>query len=143
MSLTLDYLLSWAAVASVLIIFARMGWSEFLEWLPKLGMLLIRRAVQVFDEEELRSRFEEEWTAELNAVPGKLSPFLYGFAIWFQSYRLARTASRLAVKVSKTAAVRPNNRTETITERLFGGRAKRAVVAVALVLGLAATYSLS
>jgi hypothetical protein len=54
---------------------------EFVDWLPWAGTRLMRRAANRLPL-ECRARYEEEWQAEFNALPGgKLTKLLFGLRI--------------------------------------------------------------
>jgi hypothetical protein len=56
--------------------------GEFVDWLPWAGTLLIRQAVKRLPPKH-RARYEEEWKAEFNALPGgKLTKLLFGLRIY-------------------------------------------------------------
>lgn len=45
--------------------------NELLAWAPRLSRLLLRRAIKRLPE-DLRPRYDEEWNAELQHIPGRL-----------------------------------------------------------------------
>ena len=56
--------------------------GEFVDWLPWAGTLLIRQAVKRLPPKH-RARYEEEWRAEFNTLPGgKLTKLLFGVRIY-------------------------------------------------------------
>jgi hypothetical protein len=50
--------------------------SEFRDWCPRLATGLTRWAARRLGDRQARARYEEEWVANLNEVPGKLSPLV-------------------------------------------------------------------
>jgi hypothetical protein len=50
--------------------------SEFRDWCPRLATRLARWAARCLGDLQARTRYEEEWVANLNEVPGKLSPLV-------------------------------------------------------------------
>jgi hypothetical protein len=55
--------------------------SEFVDWFPWVGTRLIRQAARRLPV-KYRARYEEEWQAEFNALPGgKLTKLLFGLRI--------------------------------------------------------------
>ena len=56
--------------------------GEFVDWLPWVGTRLIRLAANRLPV-KYRARYEEEWQAEFNALPGgKLTKLLFGLRIY-------------------------------------------------------------
>jgi len=58
--------------------------DEAKEWLPHLARRLLKDAA-ARQPRSVRDRLEEEWLAEMAAIPGKLSPLLYACSIWWRS----------------------------------------------------------
>ncbi len=56
--------------------------GEFVDWLPWVGTRLIRQAANRLPL-QYRARYEEEWQAEFNVLPGgKLTRLLFGLRIY-------------------------------------------------------------
>ena len=87
---------------------AGLAWAEFREWMPWLARKIVERAVSVLDT-EVRQRMQEELTAEVAAIPGKLSPLIFACSIWWGFWRGAVIAklesnfSRYAVRLVDVA----------------------------------------
>ena len=68
--------------------------GECVDWLPWVGTRLIRQAAKRLPL-QYRARYEEEWQAEFNALPGgKLTKLLFGLRI----YANARATGALLLK---------------------------------------------
>lgn len=50
--------------------------NECRDWCPWLAKQLVRWTAHQLGDPEARSRYEEEWVANIDAVPGKLSPLM-------------------------------------------------------------------
>jgi len=76
--------------------------GEFVDWLPWVGTRLIRRAARRLPA-EFRDRYEEEWQAEFNALPGgKLTKPAFGLRV----YAGARsTGAALQAEIDKRAEI--------------------------------------
>ena len=61
--------------------------DEFKAWNPKLTGYLVKRAVRRLPLLE-RERYEEEWTANLDDVPGDLSKMLYAMSLQRAAFRI-------------------------------------------------------
>jgi len=77
----------------VLCILGGLAWAELKEWLPWLAKKLVSWSVLLLPS-ELQSRMGEEWNAELAAIPGKLSPFLYAVSLWWSYRRIGLATAR-------------------------------------------------
>lgn len=64
-------------ISSALLAFA---WTEFREWLPWLAKRLIILAVNALPLED-QPRMQEELIAEVESIPGKISPFIFAFSL--------------------------------------------------------------
>ncbi len=73
-------------VVLVLSALAAVAWAEFREWLPWFARRLILWGVAALPIEE-RERMREELLAEVAAVPGKISPFVFAFSLSWGFWR--------------------------------------------------------
>jgi DNA-directed RNA polymerase subunit RPC12/RpoP len=62
--------------------------AEAWDWLPWLTRLVIRTAAQRLPE-NVRSRYQEEWLAEAEHIPGKLFQLFWALGLIRASYRMA------------------------------------------------------
>ncbi|WP_394622406.1 NB-ARC domain-containing protein (plasmid) [Lentzea sp. JNUCC 0626] len=53
--------------------------AEFKDWWPRLAVGLVRWSARRLGDPHACARYEEEWVANLQEVPGKLSPLLAAF----------------------------------------------------------------
>lgn len=67
------------------------AFSEIKDWMPWLARRIIRSAVMALEEND-RERMREELLAEVAAVPGKISPLLFAFHLWWGFWRGAIVA---------------------------------------------------
>jgi lipopolysaccharide/colanic/teichoic acid biosynthesis glycosyltransferase len=62
--------------------------DEFLCWTPRLCQRLVRRHARCLSP-ELRERYEEEWLAHVNDLPGKLSKLRFAVGTFFAAHSMA------------------------------------------------------
>src|SRR5437016_5244284 len=68
--------------------------SEFTDWLPWLAARLVRAAARALPP-DARERYAEEWLAELDAVPGKLSKLALAVRVFARAPATAAALSGL------------------------------------------------
>lgn len=73
-------------VVLILSALAAVAWAEFREWLPWFARRLILWGVEALPIDE-RDRMREELLAEVAAVPGKISPFVFAFSLCWGFWR--------------------------------------------------------
>lgn len=86
-------------VVAALLVLAGLLWNELREWMPWLARKVLTRAVAKLPE-DARVRMTEELTAELAAVPGKISPFVFSCSLWW-SFSKAAVLTRLDAATSQ------------------------------------------
>ncbi|MFP5205340.1 MAG: hypothetical protein ACLGSH_08295 [Acidobacteriota bacterium] len=64
--------------------------NEITAWLPALPKLLVAKAARRLPE-ELRARYEEEWEADLQEIPGDLTRVLYSLGLQVAGRRIRRS----------------------------------------------------
>jgi len=82
-----------------LIVLAGLLWNEFREWMPWLARKVLARAVAMLPR-QARARMKEELTAELAAIPGKISPFVFSCSILW-SFSKSAIFARLDAATSR------------------------------------------
>lgn len=100
--------------------------SEFTDWLPWVAARLVRTSIRALPPSS-RPRYAEEWLAELDAIPGKLSKLALAIRIFIRAPATATALSGL-----------PSFRAVTVKgalDKLFAGS---FLVALAPVLGMIA-----
>ena len=89
---------------------AAVAWTELKEWLPWFARRLILWGVSALPLEE-RDRMREELLAEVAAVPGKISPFVFACSLCWGFWRpvfmvkLDASASRYLIRATDLALV--------------------------------------
>jgi len=78
----------WVTAFAVAVVVPMLA-SEFTEWCPWLSKRLIRLAIRRLPNAH-RSRYEEEWLAELEEVPGKLAKLVVALGILANAARMSR-----------------------------------------------------
>lgn len=64
--------------------------AELFDWFHRFAELLVRRAARLLPKSD-QQRWEREWLAELDALPGKhLSHLLWSGGVWLGALRLGR-----------------------------------------------------
>ncbi|AZG17197.1 sugar transferase [Cupriavidus pauculus] len=63
-------------LTSILVFLVGLAFAELKDWLPWLARKVVSHAGRRLSP-EMRERMEEEWLAELEQIPGKLSPLLF------------------------------------------------------------------
>lgn len=128
---------------------AKQLWTELRDWMPWMGAKLVKRAAHVFDEADLRARFEEEWLAEMKAMPGKLSPLFFAVGVWLRSRRMVRDAARETARTMRAAtqaqalrAQRPSVALLEAYDRLMADRRTSRRVRWLLVGLVACTFTI-
>lgn len=64
--------------------------SELTEWTPRLALRIVQRAAGALPEPH-SERYGEEWAAELESVPGKISKLIIALSIFIGMRRLRRS----------------------------------------------------
>jgi hypothetical protein len=90
--------------------------NEFKDWWPWLAVRLVRWSARRLGNRQSCARYEEEWVANLQEVPGKLSPLLAAFGYLVVVPRMRWTLRRGPVPLN----VRPDQLLHNITN--FVGR---------------------
>ncbi|MEV4058198.1 NB-ARC domain-containing protein [Amycolatopsis sp. NPDC049688] len=75
--------------------------SEFRDWCPRLATSLVRWAARRLGDHTARIRYEEEWVANLDEVPGKLSPLLSAVGYLIAVPRMRWTLRRASIATTK------------------------------------------
>jgi hypothetical protein len=70
-----------SVVASLLV-------AEGMDWLPWLTIFVIRMAARRLPE-DVRSRYQEQWSADAEAIPGKLARLVWAIDLIRASYKMA------------------------------------------------------
>ena len=94
-------------IVAGLCIFVGVAWAEFREWLPWLAKKVLAQAVLGLPT-AWRARMHEELSAELTAVPGKLSPLLFACSLWWCFWRnaiLTRIDAALSKRVLRSVDI--------------------------------------
>jgi S-adenosyl methyltransferase len=95
-------------LAVVMAVVLPLALAEFGDWSPWLAQRLVRWAAQRLPDPASRSRYEEEWTANLNQVPGKLAPLFAaaGYLVCLPAMRhsVRRPAQTLPASADPSAA---------------------------------------
>nr|WP_315185195.1 sugar transferase [uncultured Albidiferax sp.] len=73
-------------LVAALIVAGGVAWAELREWLPWIAKRIVSQAVSAIPIED-RERMQEELTAELTAIPGKISPIVFAFSVWWGFWR--------------------------------------------------------
>lgn len=102
--------------------FCGFAWTELREWLPYLARKLIGLAVRALPS-DLQARMREELLAELNSVPGKLSPMIFAISVWI-GYKQQALNLRLASRARSS---------DLIFVFLYGICAAPTLIAIAVV----------
>lgn len=68
--------------------------KEIEAWLPQAGPRLMRFAVSRLPVAE-KARYAEEWAADLDAIPGDLSKFIYAVGFMRAAWRMGSITSEL------------------------------------------------
>ena len=68
--------------------------SEARDWCPRLAVALVRWAARRLGDPQARDRYIEEWAANIEAVPGKLSPLVSAFGYLLALPRMRWTLRR-------------------------------------------------
>lgn len=71
-----ELILSAACIAIAL------AWAELREWLPWIAKRVVVSAISRLPS-HLRSRMHEELVAEVEAIPGKISPLAFACSVWW------------------------------------------------------------
>jgi hypothetical protein len=71
-----------------LLVLAGLLWNEFREWMPWLARRVLNRAVAKLPQ-QAQARMKEELTAELAAIPGKISPLVFSCSLWWSFSKCA------------------------------------------------------
>lgn len=74
---------------AVAVAFGGLAFNELKDWLPWLARKVLARAVASAPL-EMRERMLEEWSAILDDMPGKFSPFLAACSLWWQYTKPSR-----------------------------------------------------
>ena len=69
-------------------VIARLITDDIKEWLPRIKVRLIERAVRKLPEDQ-RERYAEEWSAFINETPGDLSKIIRAFGLGFAADSIA------------------------------------------------------
>lgn len=77
------------------------AWAELRDWLPWIAKRIISQAASAVPL-GVRERMEEELTAELVAIPGKISPLVFALSVWWGFWRTA-IFERLNISASQRA----------------------------------------
>lgn len=89
---------------AALLVAGGIAWAELRDWLPWIAKRIISQAVSAISI-DIRERMREELTAELAAIPGKISPLVFALSVWWGFWRTAIieklniSASQRAVRV--------------------------------------------
>lgn len=90
--------------------------SEGRDWCPRLAVRLVRWAARRLGDPQARDRYAEEWAANIQAVPGKLSPLVSAFGYLITLPRMRWTLRR---------PVLLNGRRETLAQAIHADYARR------------------
>jgi Bacterial sugar transferase len=112
-----------------------LAWTELQEWLPWIARKIVNQAVLALPK-PIRARMEEEFTAEVSAVPGKISPFLFACSLWWGLWR--NNLLRLLDVKATTAAIRG---TDLVLSYMALTFASPLLLAAALAMKLATGHS--
>ena len=83
-----------ALVAALAAILLPLAVNEAKDWFPRLAVALVRWAARRLGEPQACARYEEEWAANVEAVPGKLSPLVSAFGYVVVLPRMRRAVRR-------------------------------------------------
>lgn len=98
---------------SALLALGAVAWTEFREWFPWFAKRMIALAVAALSPED-RARMQEELSAEVAAVPGKLSPFFFACSLCWGFWR-----PLLAAKVDVSASRYAIRAADVVLSSLF------------------------
>lgn len=88
--------------------------SEFSDWCPRLAHWLVRWSARRLDDPDARARYEEEWAANLDEVPGKLSRLLAALGYLVAVPRMRQTLRRVSITATKPSQLRAPSFTQFV-----------------------------